>query len=853
MHYRCANPALRVQRYEKIRIFVAQYRLKVKKFLEKYGAYIVAAVVFVALTVVYLLPSLNGKVLRQSDTMQWEGMSHTLREYNKTVDTPSNWTNSMFGGMPAYQITTATPHDGVSGVINAVDQFFRHLATLFFSDEFALLLGYFIGFFIMMRAFGIDKWLSIVGSIAVAMSSYFFLIIPAGHETKALTLGMMASVVGGFYLIFRKRYAIGASLVMFYSSIGMMRHPQMSFYLFMMMGVFGIAEIVIHIREKRLKDLGVSLAVFVLAIGVGVGTSYSTLKSNSEYVKETTRGGHSDLVAEGESKEKGLDIEYATAWSYGIDETITLLIPNYMGGSSNYNVGKDSKVYDSLVRHGIPASSASSLVSSLPTYWGSQPFTAGPVYVGAIVCFLFLLGCMIVKGPYKWALMAATLLSILLSWGHNFMPFTELFFNYFPFYNKFRTVSSILIVAQITMPLLGFLALKTIIDSPERKIYRKPLLISAGVTGGICLMFALFGGVLCTFSSPYDGSSLAGMPEWFMDALYAERASMLRSDAFRSFAFIALAAALLYLFIEKKVKYSVSVLALGLLVTVDMWGVDKRFFGDGDWTSARQEKAYFEKTDYEKEILADSGYFRVFNLTTNAFNESRTSYYLNSLGGYHAAKLRRYQDLIDEHLSKGHPAVVNMLNAKYIIAQGEDGRPQAMLNPDAMGNAWFVNKVFVAENARDECDALTKLDLHKQAVCDQEFASFVMPASESAESGDITLTSYSPDRLVYETKLNGGDATAVFSEIYYPYGWNAYIDGQKADHFRVNYTLRALNVPEGEHEVVFEFRPDSIYKGYKVNAAFKALMYVFILLCAADFVSRRRGNGRGLFRRKGAK
>lgn len=823
-----------------------------KKFVSLWP-HAVVVLCFVVASFAYFLPVLQGKTLPQMDNIHAQGAARELVEYESQTGEKAQWTDSMFGGMPAYQITTATPHDGVSGVVDAVDKFFRHLVTLFFGDEFALLLGYFIGFFIMMRAFGIDKWLSIVGSIAVAMSSYFFLIIPAGHETKALTLGMMAPVVGGFYLIFRKKYAIGACLVMLYSSIGMMRHPQMSFYLFMMMGVFGIAEIVIHIKEKRLKDLGISLAVFVLAIGVGVGTSYSALKSNSEYVKETTRGGHSDLVAEGESKEKGLDIEYATAWSYGIDETLTLLIPNYMGGSSNYNVGKDSEVYDSLVRHGVPAPSASSLVSSLPTYWGTQPFTAGPVYVGAIVCFLFLLGCIIVKGPYKWALLAATLLSILLSWGHNFMSFTELFFNYFPFYNKFRTVSSILIVAQITMPLLGFLALKTIIDSEDRKSFRKPLFISAGVTAGICLLFALFGGALCTFSSPYDGSSLAGMPEWFMDALYAERASMLRSDAFRSFAFIALAAALIYLFIERKVKYPVAVLALGVLVTVDMWGVDKRFFGEGDWTSARQEKAYFEKMDYEKEILADQSYFRVFNLTTNAFNESRTSYYLNSLGGYHAAKLRRYQDLIDEHLSKGHPAVVNMLNAKYIIAQGEDGRPQALLNPDAMGNAWFVDEVLVAENAREECDALTKLDLHTKAVCDKEFASFVKPARESAESGSIALISYSPDRLVYETSLEGGDATAVFSEIYYPYGWNAYIDGEKTDHFRVNYTLRALNVPEGEHEVVFEFRPDSIYKGYKVNAAFKALMYVFILLCAADFVLRQRGNGQGLFRRKGAK
>lgn len=791
-----------------------------KKFLNKYLPYIVAALTFIALTLVYLYPSLSGKVLSQSDTIQWEGMSHSLKEYNKTVETPANWAAADFSGMPAYQITSATPQNGVTRVINAVDRFFRHLVTLFFTGNFALVIGYFIGFFILLRAFGVNPWLSIIGSIATAMSSYFFLIIPAGHQTKAITLAMMAPVIGGFYLIFRKKYAWGASLVMLFSSIGMMRHPQMSYYMFMMMGLFGIAEIVIHAREKRWKDLAVAVVVFAAAIGIGVGTGYSTLKSNSEYVSESTRGGASELSS-GEGS-KGLDIDYATAWSYGIDETLTLLIPNYMGGSSNYSLGTGSKMYKELVSHGVPSRPAKELCSNLPTYWGEQPFTAGAVYVGAIVCFLFLLGCLVVKGPYKWALIAATLFSILLSWGHNFEALTELFFYHFPFYSKFRTVSSILVVAEVAMPLLGFIGLSQILKERDTK-YLKPVLISAGITAGICLLVGLFGGALCSFSSSYDARMLNGMPEWFTEALHAQRASMLRSDSLRSFFFVVVSAALLYAFLKGKVKEAVLLPVFALLVCADMWGVDKRFFGERDWTARKPQNSYFNETAAEKQILRDPGYFRVFNLSGNAFSESRTSYRLNSVGGYHSAKLRRYQDLIDEHLSKGHLEVADMLNVRYYITSDKNGQQQVVANPDALGAAWLVDEVLSSQSAREECDALTKIDLRTQAVCSD--ASKALPANDFG--GSIELVSHTPDRLVYKSSLDG-PKTAVFSEIYYPYGWNAYIDGQKCEYFRADYTLRALNLPAGEHEVVFEFRPESIYRGYKVNAAFKVLMYILI-------------------------
>ena len=811
-----------------------------KKFLSKYGAYVIAALVFVLITLVYCAPAFQGKVLSQSDTMQWKGMAHTLKEYNETADVPANWTNSMFSGMPSYQITVKNPGNPVTAVIWYVDQFFRKLATLFFDSIFGLLLGYFIGFFIMLRSFGVNKWLSIVGSIAVSMSSYFFLIIPAGHEGKALTLGMMAPVIGGFFLIFRRKYALGAALVMLYSSIGMMKHPQMSYYLLMMMALFGVAEIYIHVKEKKVKELAIALAIFVGAVGVGVGTGYSTLKANSEYLKETIRGGHSELQAGGE-RQKGLDIDYATAWSYGVGETMTLMIPNFKGGASTTNVGENSVIYDEIISQGYPRSTARGFAEGCPTYWGEQPFTAGPVYVGAIVCFLFLLGCMVVKGPYKWALLASMVFSVLLSWGHNFMGLTELFFNYFPFYNKFRTVSSILVVAQIAMPLLGFLALNEIIKGNiEKTALKRYIGISAGVTGGLCLVFALFGSVLFDFTSSNDARILAGMPAWFIQALHDQRASMLRIDAFRSFVFIALSAGVLYVYSLGKMRLPAFIGVMGVLVLADMWPVDKRYFGADNWVSQKDNDAYFAMQPYEKQILQDKSYYRVMNLTTNTFNESRTSYYLNSIGGYHAAKLRRYQDIIDAHLTKGNMNVANMLNAKYFIVEGDNGRPEVMVNPDAMGNAWFVDEVRCVDTPREESDALNAIDFSKQAVTDRQFSSMV--PEPNTFSGEIALLSYAPDRLVYSSSCEG-EKTAIFSDIYYPYGWKAYIDGAPVAHFRVNYVLRALNVPAGEHEIMFEFRPDSIYKGFRVNALFRYIMYTLIISLIVTSVLRELGKG----------
>ncbi|MCF0165399.1 MAG: YfhO family protein [Bacteroidales bacterium] len=824
--------------------------MKSKETLKKYIPYIFSIVVFLCIALIYCKPVLSGKVIMQGDIKNWEGMVQEMRSWNTAhPETPTNWTNSMFSGMPGYQIGGGTPTDGVSKPINKLFSFFYNATHLFFSSPISIIIGYFIGFFILLLAFGVNVWISLIGSIAITFSTYFMLIIPAGHETKAYALGSLAPVIGGFYLIFRKnKYLLGMALTMLFSAIGALSHPQMTYYLFLMAALFGIAETFLHIKGKRIRQLFISLGCFAVALAIGLGANYSKIVSNSEYVKETMRGGHSDLSSESTTgstgKTSGLSLEYATQWSYGIDETMTLLIPNYMGGSSNYNLGTNSKMYKELVKQRVAPAQARDLSASFPTYWGDQPFTAGPVYVGAIVLFLFILALMVVQGAYKWAILASVIFSVLLSWGYHFMPLTKLFFNYFPYYNKFRTVSSILVVAEVAIPLLAFIGLNDIISGKvEKGKLKKGIKIAALSVGGVALFFALLGGAICSFTSRYDAANFGQLPDWFIGIIHDQRKAMLTSDAWRSFAFVAAGAATLWFMASEKLKKEYAIAILGILIVADLYPVNRRFFNDDNFVSKQSDKNYFAIQPYEEQILQDKDpYFRVFNLTSNTFNDSRTSYRLKSLGGYHAAKLRRYQDIIDRHLSGNNisPNVVNMLNAKYIIFPDENGQPTPQLNPDHFGNAWFVDKVEIAESADIECEALREMDLKKIAITDKSFAAFVSSTETPADSSaSIVLTSYAPDILEYKTSCKY-DKTAIFSDIYYPYGWKAYIDGKPTEHFRANYLLRAINIPAGEHEVRFEFRPDSIYKGYRVNSACKAIAILFIIGSISTIFIRKK-------------
>lgn len=796
------------------------------KFLQQYGAYLAAAALFLILAFVYCKPVLSGKVLLSGDDVNARSAIQESVRYHQETGDYTWWNDAVFSGMPNYQIGGGQYRSDrlLAPVLGFLHRGPAHPAWI--------LIFYFVCFFILMRSFGVDKWLSIVGAIAVALSSYFLVIIAAGHGGKTIAISYISLVAAGFYLIYRKRYGLGAIFVMLFTAAGFSIHPQMAYYLFLMIGLFFLAELWIHIREKRWKDLGLATLVFVVALLIGFGTGCGNIFANREYAEQTMRGGHSDLLKDepGAQVSKGLDLDYATQWSYGRDETFSFLVPGFKGGSSTHPLGKDSHTWKSILSLGMPASTARDFCANAPLYWGEQPFTAGNVYVGAIVCFLFLLGCLIVPGPYKWALLASTVFSILLAWGYNCMWLTEFFFNHFPLYNKFRAVSSILIVAEVAMPLLGFLAVKSLMDGTVTKEkLRKGLFISGGITAGLCLVFALLGRSLFTFMAPGDAAFASQIPQPVYSALLEDRAALLVRDSWRSFAFIAAAFAVLFFFNEKKLRAPWMIAALGVLVLLDMWPVDRRYFNDDTFQQPKNTQAVFAMQEYEKQILQDPDpHFRVMNLTTNTFNESRTSYYLKSIGGYHAAKLRRYQDLIDEHLGKGHMPVIGMLNAKYLIVP-DDGQIAIQLNPYALGNAWFVEKLVVADGAQAESDALNNIDVATTAVLDKEFARFAAnPEPGIAPDAEVHLTSWTPKQLDYEATTST-PGTLVFSEIYYPYGWKASIDGQPAEHFRVNYLLRALNVPAGSHHITFLFDPDSVRKGDAIATTCVVLMYLLIL------------------------
>ena len=806
--------------------------MKKENFIQRYGAYAAALVLFIAVACIYCSPALEGKVVHAGDNINWLGASQEVRQYTQETGDHSFWTGSMFSGMPNYQIGGGHYESG---------DWLKPLKRILYKGQGSApwALGiYFVCFFLMMRAFGIDKWLSIVGSLATGLSTYFLIILAAGHNTKPTSIALISVVAGGVYLIFRKRYGLGAVLTMLCTAIGYGVHPQMSYYLFMMIGLFYIAELCIHIKEKRYKDFAVATALFFGSMLIGLGTGTANTFANIEYAEQTMRGGHSDLAKANDAgnKTKGLDLDYATQWSYGADETLSFLIPGVLGGASNYDVGTDSELYKSLVKNGVPRGSAAQFCANVPLYWGDQPFTAGNVYMGAIVCFLFVLGLLIVRGPYKWAILAAPLFSVLLALGHNFMWLTELFFKYFPMYNKFRAVSSILIVAEIAMPLLGFLAIKQLMDggvAKEKAI--KSIYIATGATAGICLFIALFGGAIFDFTAPGDAGFASQLPGFAYEGILAEREALMKSDAWRSFLFIALAAATLWVFVKGWLKWGYMVAILGILVVADLWPINKRYFNDDAFVTKRSNKAVFEMQPYEKQILQDKDpHFRVFNLAANTFNDARTSYYLKSIGGYHAAKLRRYQDLIDEHISKMNMNVIGMLNTKYIITPDKKGgQPKVQLNPYAMGNAWFVDELQVVNNANEESDALNHIDLHTTAVLDKEFASYVENFTPGKDSTAVVrLTEYTPRYIDYEY-TTGKPGTIVFSEIYYPYGWKATVDSNPADIYRVNYMLRAINVPAGTHRIHMEFDPDSVKKGDTIAMACIIIMYGTILLVIA--------------------
>jgi len=832
-----------------------------KQFLQKYGAYLVAAVIFLSISVVYFLPSIKGNIINAADDVSATNNMGELRSHDWSKGSYGYWNGSVFSGMPNYQLGGASYSS--DRLISPIKQFCQKGAWGAENNKIWMLIFYFFSFFIVMRAFGVEKWTSILGSIAISLSSYFIVIIATGHYGKTISLTFIPLVAAGFHLIFKKKYGIGAALVMLFMAGAYTAHPQMTYYIFLMIGLFAIAEIWIHVKEKRYKDLAVGIAVFVFSLAIGIGTGSASALANFEFASESVRGGQSDLSSTYDTRKfwkathddssaamenmtgtgsNGLNVEIATSWSYGIDETLSLLIPGIKGGATVVPLDKDSYLYHYMIDHDQPAKGVKDFCNRAPMYWGEQSFTAGNVYVGAIICFLFLLGCLIVKGPYKWALVASTLFSILLSWGNNFMPLTELFFKYFPLYNKFRAVSSILVIAEIAMPLLACLALSDILSGKVlKKDLSKKILISFGITAGICLFLALFGGMIFDFKGYYDPQYQEMYPDWLYAGILEQRAIILRHDCWRSILFIAAAVAVLLLFNSSKIKKGWTVAALTLLVFADLWSVDHRYFNDSNFKTSKIVYADNGIKPYEEEILKDPElHFRVLNVTTNDpfSTDSRTSRYLKSIGGSTAVKLRRYQDLINVYLTFYDRRIAGMLNTKYIIYPTADGDVSYVWNDQVLGNAWYVDQIVVADNADEEMDALNEIDLANVAVIDKSFRGAVKDLNPAKPEGSfVRLKEYQPKYIDYQS-CSPSDGVVVFSEVYYPHGWKATIDGQPADYFRANYTLRAMNVPAGVHDIHFEFDPDSVNAGTTIAVICIYIMYAFLALIVVWYLYR---------------
>lgn len=786
---------------------------------------------FIVLSYAYLSPLLEGKVLRMDDIEHWKGMSKELVDFREKTGEEAVWTNSMFGGMPGYMISVVYPGNLTRYITSPLRQIF---------STASFLILYLIGFYILLLSLKLNRWVSVAGAVAFAFSSYFLIILGAGHMSKANAISWLAPTIAGVLLTFRGKPLAGTLLFTAAFSLELLSgHLQITYYGFIAIALLGLVELIYAIRDNNWPGFFKPFLFLLAGAIVAIGMNFSRLYTSWEYSQETIRG-PSELTVNNENKTDGLDKDYVVQWSYGIDETLTLLIPNFKGGGSQINPGVDSESYKTLQRQGVQ--NPRQTIRAVSMYHGDQPGTSGPVYAGAIIVFLFVLGLFVVEGRMKWWLVSATVISIVLSWGGNIMWLTSFLLDYLPFYNKFRAPSMTLVIAEFAMPLLGMIALNDILTGKvDKKIWLNGLKWSLIVTGGLSLLFAVLPGISGNFS---NASDTMRYPDWLMESVIADRQSMFRTDAFRSFLFIALAASVLYLWHVKKIKTTPVVAVLGLLILIDLWAVDKRYLNNDHFVSKRQNEVPFPLTPADQSILEDDDlYYRVLPLQ-NPFQDARTSYYHKNVGGYHAAKLRRYQELIEHHLQPemqrmvtglqaGSPAdsifrqvpVINMLNTRYVIY---DLNQTPIQNPLPLGNAWFVSNFKLVGNADEEIRAMNDFNPSETAVIDQRFKDMLKTGSfQKDEQGKIELTNYNPNALTY-TFSASDDQLTVFSEIFYRNGWNAYIDGELTPHFRVNYVLRAMIIPAGEHTIEFKFEPQSFYTGNKISLASSILLILAI-------------------------
>ena len=827
-----------------------------KKFLPD----VVVVLVFAIISFAYfLVPVTQGKILFQHDASAGVGSAQELTEYQNRTGETTRWTNSIFGGMPTYQMSPSYQStDGLSQVMNAYH--------LWLPDNVWFLFAYLLGFYILLRAFDFRQTLAALGSIMWAFSSYFLIIIAAGHLWKVMALAYLPPMIAGIVLAYRGRYLSGFIVTALFTAFEIKaNHVQMTYYYLFIIFFMVIAYLVKAVREKQLAGFMKSTGVVAAAAVIGIAINLSSLYHTWQYQKESMRG-KSELVKKDAANQtsSGLDRDYITQWSYGIDETLTLLVPDAKGGATvplSKNATAMAKA-DPQIQSMIPQ-----LYDAIPQYFGTQPGTSGPVYVGAFVLFLFILGLFIVRGSMKWALLAATVLSVLLAWGHNFMGFTNFFLDYIPMYAKFRTVASILVIAEFTIPLLAALALKKIVDEPEVLTKQmKFVYISLALTAGVALLIALFPGMMEPFISDQERqmiTSIQGMDgntaNMILANIAAMREAMVSADAWRSVIVILIGFALLFLYKMKKLRADYMVICMAVLCLVDMWQVDKRYLNDEMFVPKSERDMPHQATSTDLAIMKDKSLdYRVLNLASNTFNENETSYFHKSIGGYHPAKLRRYQEMIDAYIAPEMQAamqaiaakngnmqevdgakvfpVLNMLNTKYFILPLQGGATMPLQNIYAQGNGWFVDKINYVADANAEYAGVGKIDVRHEAVADKKFESVLGKAQSNDSTAKVKLVKYEPNNLQYTIDSKKG-GVVVFAEIYYP-GWTATIDGQPAELGRVNYILRALNVKAGKHTVVLDFHPTSISTTETI--AYIAIVILLLAIAGAGYMEWRK-------------
>ena len=805
---------------------------------------LLAVILFAVLAFAYFFPAdTEGRILYRHDSAAGKGAGQEMSEYRQRTGETTRWTNSLFSGMPTYQMA---PAYGSGKVLDQVANAYH----LWLPDYVWYLFAYLLGFYILLRAFDFRQMLAALGSIVWAFSTYFLIIIAAGHYWKVMALAYLPPMIAGIVLAYRGKYLWGFVVTAIFAALEVQaNHVQMTYYYLFIILAMIVAYLVDAIRKKQMAHFAKATAVCAAAAVIGICINLSNLYHTWEYSKESMRG-KSELVKKNSANQtsSGLDRDYITQWSYGVDETWTLLVPNAKGGASVPMVMNETAM-EHADNNYLP------IYQQIGQYWGEQPGTSGPVYVGAFVLFLFVLGLFIVKGPMKWALLAATILSILLSWGRNFMPFTDFFLDYVPMYAKFRTVASILVIAEFTIPLLAMLALKRIVDDPQvLKEKFNYAVVSFAVTAGACLLFIFFPGMFDYISSS-EMHALSQFPadqlQPLLNNLTEMREAMFTADCRRSLFIICTGCVLLYLYVRGKMGKQWLVAIVAVVCLLDLWSVNKRYLNDGMFVEKSQRDQPIVKTATEDQILRDTSLdYRVLNLASNTFNENETSYYLKSIGGYHPAKLRRYQEVIDAYISKEmqrlYPAVakaqgdmtqvpgdsifpvLNMLNTKYFILPLEGGQTVPVQNPYALGNAWLVDKVTYVDNANAELDLVGKIDLRHEAVADKRFKETIGEGVKQEGTSLVKITKYEPNQLTYEVESQKG-GVVVFSENYYP-GWTATVDGKDVDVARVNYILRAINVAPGKHTVQLSFFPTTVDTTERIAYASYAILLAVIVV-----------------------